>query len=91
MCNVDLVLLVVTDHESGNRPHPLANVRRARRPLYHTQSPSNTNRRTGRRVLLSRGLNQYKLVVFSAFRVLVCDLQVLSLKFHPAKQLNHWD
>jgi hypothetical protein len=24
MCNVDLGLLVVTDQESGNRPHPLA-------------------------------------------------------------------
>jgi hypothetical protein len=36
MCNVDLGLLVVTDQESGNRPHPLANIRRTRRsPLYH--------------------------------------------------------
>jgi hypothetical protein len=33
MCNVDLGLLVVTDHESGNRPHPLTNIRRTRRPL----------------------------------------------------------
>jgi hypothetical protein len=33
MCNVDLGLLVVTDQESGNRPHPLANIRRTRRPL----------------------------------------------------------
>jgi hypothetical protein len=31
MCNVDLGLLVVTDQESGNRPHPLANIRRTRR------------------------------------------------------------
>jgi hypothetical protein len=30
MCNVDLGLLVVTDQESGNRPHPLANIRWAR-------------------------------------------------------------
>jgi hypothetical protein len=30
MCNVDLGLLVVTDQESGNRPHPLANIRRKR-------------------------------------------------------------
>jgi hypothetical protein len=30
MCNVDLGLLVVTDQESGNRPHPLANIRRSR-------------------------------------------------------------
>jgi hypothetical protein len=34
MCNVDLGLLVVNDQESGNRPHPLANIRRTRRPLY---------------------------------------------------------
>jgi hypothetical protein len=31
---LDLSLLVVTDQESGNRPRPLANIRRARRPLY---------------------------------------------------------
>jgi hypothetical protein len=42
MCNVDLGLLVVTDQESGNRPHPLANIRRTRRPLVMiTQSSSN--------------------------------------------------
>jgi hypothetical protein len=29
--------------------------------------------------------------VFSVFRVLVCDLQVLSLRLLPAEQLNHWD
>jgi hypothetical protein len=33
MCNVDLGLLVVTDQESGNRPHPPANIRRMRRPI----------------------------------------------------------
>jgi hypothetical protein len=33
MHNVDLGLLIVTDQESGNRPHPLANIRRTRRPL----------------------------------------------------------
>jgi hypothetical protein len=39
MCNVDLGLLVVTDQESGNRPRPLANIRRTRRPLVQpTQS-----------------------------------------------------
>jgi hypothetical protein len=53
--------------------------------------PNNTNRRTGRRVLLSGGPNHYKLAVFSVFRVLVCDLRVLSLIFHPAEQLNHRD
>jgi hypothetical protein len=39
MCNVDLCLLVVTDQESGNRPHPLANIRRTRRPLAHIRNP----------------------------------------------------
>jgi hypothetical protein len=29
--------------------------------------------------------------VFSVFRVLVCDLQVLSLKLLLAEQLNHMD
>jgi hypothetical protein len=33
MCNIDLGLLVVTDQESGNRPHPLANIRWTRRSL----------------------------------------------------------
>jgi hypothetical protein len=30
MCNVDLGLLVVTNQESGNRPHLLANIRQTR-------------------------------------------------------------
>jgi hypothetical protein len=30
MCNVDLGLLAVTNQESGNRPHPLANIRQTR-------------------------------------------------------------
>jgi hypothetical protein len=46
---------------------------------------------TGRRVLLLGGLDQYKLAMFSVFRVLVCDLRVLSLRFCLAEQLNHWD
>jgi hypothetical protein len=46
---------------------------------------------TGRRVLFSGGPNQYKLIVFSVFRVLVCDLRVLSLRFHLTEQLNHRD
>jgi hypothetical protein len=42
MCNVDLGLLVITDQESWNRPSPLANIRRTRRPLVQSiQSPSN--------------------------------------------------
>jgi hypothetical protein len=41
-CNqLDLGLLIVTDQESGNRPHPLAKIRQVRRPLYHTESSSN--------------------------------------------------
>jgi hypothetical protein len=39
MCNVDLGLPVITDEESGNRPHPLVNIRRARGPLYHPTNP----------------------------------------------------
>jgi hypothetical protein len=44
---------------------------------------------TGRKVLLSGGPNQYKLTVFSVFRVLVYDLRVLSLRLLRAEQLNH--
>jgi hypothetical protein len=91
MCNVDLGLMVVTDQESENRPHPLANIRRARRPLYLYIILKQSAPTTGRRVLLSRASNQYKLVVFSGFRVLLCNLRVLSLRFHPAEQLNQWD
>jgi hypothetical protein len=45
MCNVDLGLLVVTDQESGNRPHPLANIRQTRQPLVLMRNPQaiNTN------------------------------------------------
>jgi hypothetical protein len=39
MCNVDLGLLVVTDQESRDRPHPLANIRQTRRPLVHIRNP----------------------------------------------------
>jgi hypothetical protein len=39
MCNVDLALLVVTDQELGNRPHPLANIRRTRRPFVISANP----------------------------------------------------
>jgi hypothetical protein len=39
MCNVDLGLLVVTDQESGNQPHSLANIRRTRRPLVQSRNP----------------------------------------------------
>jgi hypothetical protein len=91
MCNVDLGLLVVTDQESGNQPHPLANIRQTRRPLVTYAIPKKSTPTTGRRVLLSGGRNKYKLAMFSAFRVLVCDLRVLRLTFHPTEQLNHWD
>jgi hypothetical protein len=88
MCNVDFGLLVV---EFGNRPRPLANIMRARRPLYSYAILKQSTPTTGRRVLLSGGPNQYKLAVFSVFRVLVRNLRVLSLRFHPIEQLNHWD
>jgi hypothetical protein len=91
MCNVDLGLLVVIDQESGNRPHPLANIRRTRRPLVQSRILKQSTPTTGRRVLLSGGPNQYKLAVFSEFCALVFDLRVLSLRFHPAEQLNHKD
>jgi hypothetical protein len=35
MCNIDLGLLAITDQESRNRPHPLANIRRMMRPLVY--------------------------------------------------------
>jgi hypothetical protein len=91
MCNVDLGLLVVTDQESRNRPHPLANIRRTRRPLVTCAILKQSTPTTGRRVLLSGGPNQYKLIVFSVFRVLVCDLRVLSLRLLPTEQINHRD
>jgi hypothetical protein len=71
MCNIDLGLLVVTDQESGNQPHPLANIRLTRRPLYQYTILKQSTPTTGCRVLLSGGPNQYKLVVFSVFCVLV--------------------
>jgi hypothetical protein len=65
MRNVELGLLVVTDQESRNQPRPLANIRQSRRPFCTIrpilQPPSNTNRRTARRVLLSGGPNQFTL------------------------------
>jgi hypothetical protein len=53
--------------------------------------PKQSTPTTGRRVLLSGGPNQYQLAVFSVFHVLVCDLRVLSLRFHLSEQLNHSD
>jgi hypothetical protein len=91
MCNIDLGLLVVTDQESGNRPHPLANIRRTRRPLVTDPILKQSTPTTGRRVLLSGGPNQYKHAVFSVFRVLMCDLRVVSLSLLSAEQINHRD
>jgi hypothetical protein len=48
-----LGLLVVTDQESGNRPHLPANIRRARRPLVTYAILKQSTPTTGRRVLLS--------------------------------------
>jgi hypothetical protein len=39
MCNVDIGLMVVTYQASGNRPHPLTNIRRTRRPLVQSLHP----------------------------------------------------
>jgi hypothetical protein len=69
--NLDLGLQVVIDQESGNRPRPLANIRRARRPLYSYTILKQSTPTTRRRILLSGGPNQYKLAVFSVFCVLV--------------------
>jgi hypothetical protein len=66
MCNIDLGLLVLTDKESGNRPHPLANIRRTRRPLVTDPILKQSTPTTGHRVLLSRGPNQYKLALDSS-------------------------
>jgi hypothetical protein len=78
MCNVDIGLLAVTDQESGNQPYLMANIRRTRRPLVHRNNNrailKQSTQTTGGRVLLSGGPNQYKLAVFSVFRVLVCNL-----------------
>jgi hypothetical protein len=87
MCNVDLGFLVVTDQESGNQPHLLADIRRTRQPLLTTKTIlKQSTPTTGHR----GGPNQYKLAMSSVFRVLVCDLRVLSLRLLPAEQLNHW-
>jgi hypothetical protein len=90
-CNIDLGLQVVTDQESENRPHPLTNIRRARRPMYNQAILKQSTQTTGHKLLLSGCPNQYKLTVSSVFRVLVRNLRVLSLRFHLAEQLNHRD
>jgi hypothetical protein len=53
----DLGLLDVTDQESGNRPHPLANIRRARWPLYSYAVLKQSTPTTRRRALLFGGPN----------------------------------
>jgi hypothetical protein len=88
MCNVDLGLLVVTDQESGNRPRLLDNIRRMKRPLVTYVILKQSTPTTRRRVLLSGGPNQYKLVVFSVFRVLGCDLRVLSVGAESSPDTN---
>jgi hypothetical protein len=60
-CNqLDLGLLVITDQESRNRPCLMANRRRARQPFYNHAILKQSTPTTRRRVLLSRGPNQYK-------------------------------
>jgi hypothetical protein len=70
-CNLELGLLVINDQESGNQPCPLPNIRRARQSLYDYAILKQSTPTTGRRILVSGGPNQYKLVVFFMFRVLV--------------------
>jgi hypothetical protein len=84
------------DQESRNRPDLLANIRRTRRSLVYLNLKTNpilkqSTPTTRRRVLLFGGPNQYKLAVLSVFRVLMCDLRVLSLRLLTTEQLHHWD
>jgi hypothetical protein len=92
MCNIDLGLLVVTDQESRNRPHPLANIRWARRPLVHSRNPQAIQTEELDVGFYSpQARISIKLMVFSVSCVLVCDRRVLSLRFCPTEQLNHED
>jgi hypothetical protein len=83
MCNVDLGLLVVTEQEFGNRPHLLAYIRRTKQPLYSYAILKQSTPTIGRRVLLSGGLNQYKLIVFSVFRYSCATFEFLALDSSP--------
>jgi hypothetical protein len=82
-CNVDLGLQVVTDQESRNQPHPLANIRWARRLLYHHAILKQSTPITRRRVLLSGGPYQYKLTVFSVFPYSCATFEFLALDSTP--------
>jgi hypothetical protein len=96
MCNVDVGLLVVTDQESGNRPHPLANIRRTRRSLVYLNPILKQSTLTiGRRVLHSGGPNQYKLVLSLCLVVISVCYTSITITFLapdlPTEQLNHRD
>jgi hypothetical protein len=73
--------LSVSQYKAG-KAEPL----RSSRPKSSTSIQS----RTGRRVLLSGGLNQYKLTVSFVFCVFLHNLRVPRPRFHPAEQINHW-
>jgi hypothetical protein len=95
MCNVDLGLLVITDQESGNRPHPLANIRRMRQPLVTCAILKQSTPITRRRVLLSEGPNQYKIALSLCLIVIfVCYTSITIAFLAPdllTEQLNHSD
>jgi hypothetical protein len=95
MCNVDLGLLVATDQESRNRPHPLANIRRMRRPLVTYAIPKQSTPTTGRRVLLSGGPNQHKIALSLCLVAISVCYTSITIAFLapdlPAEQLNHMD
>jgi hypothetical protein len=74
----------------AHRPCLSANIRQTRpnpwgQVIQSCNPPKAIQSRTGRRVLLSGGLNQYKLVVSIVFHVLLRNLRVLSLRSLPAE------
>jgi hypothetical protein len=75
MCNVDLGLLATTDQESGNRPHLLANIRRARRPLVQSCNPQTiyTNNSPEARTSINSPFSLYSAYSCAAFEFLALD------------------
>jgi hypothetical protein len=67
------------------RPHPLANIRQARQPLYHMQYSSNLHQQLYIGFYSPEAQTSIKLAVFSVSHVLVRNLRVLSLRFHLAE------
>jgi hypothetical protein len=93
MCNVDLGLLVVTDQESGNRPHPLANIRGD--PLCTIQPISQSS--TTQTEELDIGSYSPKARTSINSLCSLCSAYscatfvFLALDFTPTEQLNHRD